>query len=176
MIAIGTLQASSASVSPRKPLRLGAGVLIVASALGLQALLPLAHPLFGLFNLPMLVVVYLVMRQRTTLVAMLGAMLVGWTQDGLTRDPIGVLGIVYLLVAYLVSVASLYLKVSVVFVLGLFVATAYLLYEILLFAVRHALLGQGAAFDPWLWTAGTALHVGLALLAYPLLDRLAHRP
>lgn len=175
MIAASPLETASASVSPRSQVRFKAGLVLVAAALASQALLPLAHPIFGLFNLPLLVLVFLVIRRRATPLAIVGAMLLGWTQDGLTRDPIGVLGIVYAIVAYLVSVASLYLRVRVVFILGLFVATVYVLYEILNYSVRHALLGQDLAFDPWLWAAGTALHVGLALLGYPLLERLVGR-
>ena len=143
--------------------------------LGAQALLPILSPGLEAFNLPLLAVIFSALTTRAVIPAILVAMLIGWAQDGLTHDPVGTLGIVYSIVSYLVSTAALYLKVALPVVLGLFVAAAYLLHEIVLFAISHYLLDEDLAFDLVLWCALTALHAGLGLLAYPLYGRLVAR-
>jgi rod shape-determining protein MreD len=144
---------------------------LALATLGLQALLPIIQPALSVLNLPLLTAIYVVLTLRAVVPAMLFAMLIGWAQDGLTRDPVGMLGIVYSILGYLAATASLYFKVNLPLVLGLFVAGAYLLHEILLFLVRLYLLGQDPQLELVLWGALTALHAGLALLAYPLLYR-----
>ena len=143
------------------------------AALGLQSLLPIAHPALSQFNLPLLVVVYVVSTIRAVIPAMLFAMLVGWAQDGLTSEPIGMLGIVYLVLGYLTATLSRYLKVGLALVHGLLVASAYLLHEVLVVALAYFVHRPGAEADLVLWAALAALHTGLALLLYPPFDRLA---
>ena len=152
----------------RVPLKIAA--LMALAALGIQALLPIIHPAFSVLNLPLLVVVFVSLTIRAVIPAILWAMLIGWAQDGLTHDPVGLLGIVYSVLSYLVVTASLYVKLSLASVFGLVIAAAYLAHEILLYAIRVNLLGQDLPLDLGLWGALTALHAGLALLAYP-----AHR-
>ena len=146
--------------------------LMALAALGIQALLPIIHPAFSVLNLPLLVVVFVSLKIRAVVPAILWAMLIGWAQDGLTHDPVGLLGIVYSLLTYLVVTASLYVKVSLASVFGLIIAAAYLAHEILLYAIRVYLLGQAPPLDIAVWGALTALHAGLALLVYPAHSKL----
>ena len=152
----------------RVPLKIAA--LVALAALGIQALLPIIQPAFSLLNLPLLVVVFVSLTIRAVVPAILWAMLIGWAQDGLTHDPVGMLGIVYSVLTYLIVTASHYVKVSLAYVYGLAFGAAYLAHEVLLYAIRVHLLGQDLPLDVGLWGALTALHAGLALLAYP-----AHR-
>ncbi len=172
MISSPAIGASAASLRRKSQASLKAASLIALATLGVQALLPILLPALTVFNLPLLTVIFAALAIRTVVPAMLGAMLIGWAQDGLTHDPVGMLGIVYSILSYLVTTVSLYVKVSPAFVLGLGVAAAYLLHEILLFAMRLSLLGQDPRFDLGLWGALTVLHAGLGLLAYPVYRKL----
>lgn len=140
---------------------------LALAVLALQALLPVLDPGLAVCNLPLLLVILVSLAIRAVVPAILWAMVIGWAQDGLTHDPVGMLGIVYSVLGYLIVTSSLYVKVSVPYVFGLVVAAAYLTHEILLFAIRILLLGQDPPLDLGLWGALTALHAGLALLAYP---------
>lgn len=149
-----------------------AGFVLALLALTLQALMMAVEPALTLLNLPLLVVIYAVLTLRAVIPAMLAAMLVGWAQDGFTHQPVGMFGTAYAVLAYLAATFSRYFKVGLALVLGVFVASLYFLHEVILFAIRHYLLGQAAIFDLALWVPLTALHAGLALLLFPLCDRL----
>ena len=170
--------ATPASSPPQARLRHGSRISLkmatamALAALSVQALLPIVEPALTVCNLPLLVVVFVSLTIRTVVPAILWAMVVGWAQDGLTHDPVGLLGIVYSILSYLIVLCSLYVKVSIAYVFGLLVAAAYLAHEILLYAIRMFLLGQDPPVDLGLWGALTALHAGLALLAYPAHRRL----
>ncbi len=145
---------------------------LAVAALALQLALPLlAVPLRAL-NLPLLAAVYLVLAYSSASLGMVLAMLVGWAQDGLTHGPIGVHGAAYLCVGYLTAVGCRYFKVEMTLVLGALTAAAYLLHELLLFLIRVFLIGQAMAPEIGTWVALAVLHAGLALLVYPLCDRL----
>ncbi len=152
-----------------------AGSAVVAAILFLQAVAPSMHPAASFVSLPLLVVVYLSARLGRPVVAMLLGAVIGWFHDGLTGEPIGVYGTVFVCVSCFVSFASVRLKVSVAALMGVCVAAAYVLHELLLWIVRDALLGRPEAFDPELWGALAALHLGLALIFFPLADRLVEK-
>lgn len=170
-----SVSAPPASFGRVSQVSLKVAVLMALAALGIQALLPIIHPAFSVLNLPLLVVVLVSLTIRAVVPAILWAMLVGWAQDGLTHDPVGLLGIVYSLLGYLVVTASLYVKVSLAYVFGLLIAAAYLAHEILLYAIRVYLLGQDSPLELGLWGALTVLHAGLALLVYPAHRKLIDR-
>ena len=79
------------------------------------------------------------------------------------------------MLAYLVGRASQLFKLALFYVMGVFVAAAYLLHEVILYVVRAHLVGQRYLPEPGLWCALAALHAGLALLAYPVFDKVAGR-
>lgn len=147
----------------------------MAAIVFLQAAVPSMHPAASFVSLPLLTVVYLGARLRRSVVAMLLGAVIGWLHDGLTGEPIGVYGTVYVCVSCFVSFASVRLKVSVAAVMGACVAAAYVLHELLLWIMHDALLGRTEGFDPALSGALAALHLGLALILFPLADRLVEK-
>ena len=78
----------------------------------------------------------------------------------------------YVALAYLGATASQFFKLEFAFVTGTFVALAYWLHELILFAIRgDFLLGQPVQLELGAWSALAGLHAGLALVIYPVLDR-----
>lgn len=163
-----------AAGAPRRsgvPFWLGCGLVLIS--LALQALLPTAFPMLRLVNLPLLAALYLVLGFRVAVFGVFIGALVGWAHDGLTHGPIGVYGLVYCLLGYLASIASQLFKIDVSLVMGVFVGAAYWLHELGLFAIREYLLGLQPSLEVATWTALALLHAGLALVIFPVLDRLA---
>ena len=78
-------------------------VLVPVLALGLQSLVTLHFPRFGLVDLPLMVVIYFAMERQNPVSATLGGALLGVLQDGLTHQPIGVFGIAKAFVGYLAA-------------------------------------------------------------------------
>lgn len=163
----------AAGVSRRSgvPFWLGFGLVLIA--LALQALLPTAFPVLRLVNLPLMATLYLVLGFRIALLGVCIGAVVGWAHDGLTHGPIGVYGLVYCLLGYLVSTASQLFKIDVALVMAVFVGAAYWLHELGLFAIREFVLGLQPSWELATWTALALLHTGLALVIFPGLDRLA---
>ena len=163
----------AAGVSRRSGVPFWLGLGLVLLALALQSLLPTAFPVLRLVNLPLLAALYLVLGFRIALIGVCIGAVVGWAHDGLTHGPIGVYGLVYCLLGYLVSVASQLFKIDVSLVMGLLVGVAYWLHELGLFAIREFVLGLQPSLELATWTALALLHTGLALVIFPGLDRLA---
>ena len=173
----------AAAVGRAKTLRLSrgsghsvrAGIALAVAALILQTFLPTVLSPSSLLNLPLLVALYFMLMSPSALTAMAVGVLIGWAQDGLTHGPVGTFGIVYAILGYLSASVSKVLQLSLFYVLGLFVALAYLVHEVLLYTVNAYLLGQNAEFEPGLWLALTAFHAGVGMLVFPLFDRLVDR-
>ncbi len=153
-------------------LQLWTPMALVLAALGLQMFLPTLLPALHLMNLPLLVGIYLVLRSRAVVSAMLIGMFIGWAQDGLTHGPFGIYGAVYTCIGYLGATASQFVRVDLPLVWGGFAALAYLLHEAMLYLIHVYLLGQVVVFEFGLWASLAVLHSGLALLTYPLFGRL----
>lgn len=142
------------------------------TALVLQTLVPAILRFGALLNLPLLSVLYTTLGARTVVGPLLSGALIGWAHDGLTHGPLGVYGLVYTVLGYGSVVARQLVQPDRPAPLSAFVACAYLLHEILLFAIRRYLLDQQGGFEPVLWCGLTAVHVGLALAVFPALRRL----
>ncbi len=171
--AVGRAKALRLSRGPGHSVR--ASVALAVAALALQTFLPTVLSPSSLLNLPLLVAIYLMLMSRSALAAMAIGVLIGWAQDGLTHGPVGTYGIVYAILGFLSASVSRVLQLNLFYVLGLFVALAYLAHEVLLYAVNAYLLVQRPEFEPGLWFALTAFHAGVGMLVFPLFDRLVGR-
>ena len=150
-------------------------IAIPAIALLLQTTGAMVFPAATLLNLPLLATVYVALGARTPAGATVAGMLIGWAHDGLTHGPLGVFGMAYSVLGYLAGMARQLLEMGEPAMLGTFVGFAYALHEVLLFAIRRYLMDQPVAPEPVLWIALAALHVGLALVVFPILNRVAAR-
>jgi rod shape-determining protein MreD len=144
-------------------------------ALVLQAWLPRLLGPYAWFDLPLLVTIFFALGRRNPLHGTVTGIVMGLFQDALTHQPIGINGIAKTIVGFLAGsvgirfeVDNQTIRVLLTIVLSMFANTIY-------FLVSHFLLGLT---PEWRWlndllcTAGNAL---LALVLFPLLDRLRIR-
>ena len=149
-----------------------AAVALGLAALVLQLFLPLVAPAAKLLDLPLLAVVYLAVMVRHPLGGMLAGMLIGLAQDGLTDEPFGVFGIVKTIIGYSAAVVSQYIEVDLPGARAVLCAFFFLVHQALLWALVGGLLGRDALADPVRSLMLGAVHAGLALMAFGLIDRL----
>lgn len=171
-MSVRVLKSWTTGLAGDRRLQLGTLTALVLAALSLQMFLPTLLPALHLLNIPLLVGVYVFLRSRTVISAMLIGMFIGWAQDGLTHGPIGMYGAIYACIAYLGGTASQFVRVDLPLVWGCFAALAYVLHEAMLYLIHVYLLGQAAQFEFGLWASLAALHSGVALLFYPMFGRL----
>ncbi|HSB74976.1 MAG TPA: rod shape-determining protein MreD, partial [Terriglobales bacterium] len=79
---------------------LPAAIFIPLLALFLQAYLPLRLHFFELFDLPLLVTIFLSVSRRNPATGLLTGCIIGLLQDSLTHQPIGIYGIAKTVVGY----------------------------------------------------------------------------
>lgn len=145
-------------------------------ALGLQTLLPTLEPTLALFNLPFLATLNLMLWCRSAVSAMLLGALIGCLHDGLTHGPVGLHGIVYTIVGYLVARLGPYVRRDHALELGLFFAAAYVAHEFV-FGVTHSfLVSSGGETDLALGLVLTALHAGAGLFVFTMLGKAGWKP
>lgn len=152
-----------------------AAVLIPALAIFFQAFFPVRVHFLSIFDLPLLVTIYLGVTRRNPVSGLLTGCVIGLIQDSLTHHPLGVYGIAKTVVGF--GASSLGVKLDVENAASRFLVTYgfYLLHQFLYFSVQRGLVGQ--AMD-WAWghelIAGLA-NAGLAVVLFAVLDRFKKR-
>jgi rod shape-determining protein MreD len=140
-----------------------------------QVYVPMFFPFLGFLEMPLLVVVYFAIMRRSPISGLMVGALVGLAQDSLSKNPLGMFGIVKTLVGYFAASVGVRLDVEhglIRLLLGFFF---YLFHQFLYWVMARALLGQQLTFD-WQRTAmlaGLNAVVGMAL--FHLLDKLKER-
>lgn len=141
-------------------------------ALLLQAFLPVYFPRTHLLDLPLLITIYFAFSRRNPSTGLLLGMTIGMIQDSLGRSPLGLFGISKTLVGYLAS--SLGARIDVENPVSRFGLTAlfFLFHHAVYVVIQRVLLSQPEpVFTLSLWIAA-AINALLALVIFPLLDRL----
>ena len=159
----------------RRPLeRLAPGwaVAIVLLILSAQSLLPLYVNVAALFDLPLLITVFLALTERNVPRGTLIGAAVGLAQDALTHGPMGVFGIIKTIIGYLAASVSLVIEVDYPGARSVLAALFYLIHQLLYWTMQRVLLGTDAALDPARTLVMSAAHAGVALAMFQLIDRL----
>ncbi len=152
-----------------------AAVLIPALAIFFQAFFPAHLHFLTIFDVPLLVTIYLGVTRRNPVSGLLTGCVIGLIQDSLTQHQFGVFGIAKTVVGF--GTSSLGVKLDVENAASRFLVTYgfYLLHQSLFFSVQRGLVGQ--AMD-WAWghelVAGLA-NAGLAVVLFAVLDRFKKR-
>jgi rod shape-determining protein MreD len=153
-----------------------AAMLIPALAIFFQAFLPKFLPRLLIFDLPLLVTIYMGVTRRNPVSGLFTGCVIGLIQDSLTPNfPLGVFGIAKTVVGF--GASSLGVKLDVENAASRFLVTYgfYLLHQFLYFSVQRGLVGQ--AMD-WAWghqlLAGLA-NAGLSVVLFAALDRFKRR-
>ncbi|MCU1296613.1 MAG: hypothetical protein JWO91_891 [Acidobacteriaceae bacterium] len=144
-------------------------------ALFLQAFIPLRFPFFGMFDLPLLVVIFFAVARRNPVAGLLTGAVIGLVQDSLAGQPLGLYGIAKTVVGY--GASSLGVKLDVENAGSRFLVTIffYVVHEIVYFSVARGLVRLNLHWS-WpheLWSA--LANAIVAVLLFTVLDRFKQR-
>ena len=152
-----------------------ATVFVPLVAVFLQAFVPLRLHFFGIFDLPLLVVIFFAVARRSPVAGLLTGAAIGLLQDSLTGHAIGLYGIAKTVAGY--GASSLGVKIDVENAATRFLVTLffYVVHEVVYFAVARGLVGLPLE---WSWTheLGSGLaNAALAVAMFAVMDRLKQR-
>ena len=160
------LRADAAQLGP------GSSWAVVLVSLLLQIYLPLYWSQFGLFDLSLLVVVYLAVTRREVVSGILIGAGIGLAQDALTHGPVGLFGIIKTVIGYLAASVSLVIEVSYPGARSVLAALCFLVQQFLFWVMQGALLANHVDFNLSRTLVLASAHAGVSLILYSLLDRL----
>jgi len=150
-------------------------ILIPLLAIFLQAFLPLRFPFFSIFDLPLLIVIFLAMARRSQVAGLMTGAVIGILQDSLTHHPLGVYGIAKTVVGYGASSLGVKLDVESVGTRLLVTSGFYVVHQIIYFTIARLLVGLDLH---WMWSRELIASVANAVvgvLLFTLMDRLKER-
>lgn len=152
--------------------RIWAVVLVAAAALLLQSFLPVYFPRLRILDLPLLMVLYFGFSQRNPSTGLLLGMVIGLLQDSLGSSAIGLYGIAKTITGFLAS--SFGSRIDVDNPLSRFGLTAafFVVHQAIYFLTRRLLLGESELFFTSHLAIAAGVNAALAILLFPLLDRL----
>ena len=150
---------------------LPAAIVIPLLALFLQAFLPLRLHFFEIFDLPLLVTIFLSVSRRNPVTGLFTGSIIGLLQDSLTHQPLGIYGIAKTVVGYGASSLGVKLDVENSGSRFLLVFGFYLLHQVIYLVVARGMVGQDLS---WRWGHMAFAAFANGVLAIPLfmiLDR-----
>jgi rod shape-determining protein MreD len=129
--------------------RFPAWVMLVVplAAILFQVYVPLFFQFLSFLEMPLLVVVYFALMRRNQVGGLLVGALVGLAQDSLSKNPLGMLGIVNTLVGYFAASVGLRLDVDHPLIRLLLAFFFFLFHQFFYWLLAHALLGQQLPFE-----------------------------
>jgi rod shape-determining protein MreD len=147
-------------------------VLVPLAAILFQVYVPLFFQFLGYLELPLLVTVYFALMRRSPIAGLLVGASVGLVQDSLSKNPLGMFGIVKTLVGYFAASVGLRFDVDHAFVRLVLAFFFYLFHQFFYWMMTRALLGQEMIFDPQRVLILGALNAVVAVSLFHFLDKL----
>jgi rod shape-determining protein MreD len=144
-------------------------------AIFVQAFLPLRFPLFSMFDLPLLIVIFFAMARRSQVSGLLTGAAIGLLQDSLTHQPIGLYGIAKTFVGYGASSLGVKLDVDSVGTRLLVITGFYVVHEVIYFLVARGMVRLDLH---WSWPHELESAIANAVLGvflFAVMDRLKER-
>jgi rod shape-determining protein MreD len=120
---------------------------VALAAILFQVYVPLFFDFLRFLELPLLVVVYFSLMRRSQVQGVLVGALVGLAQDSLSKNPLGMFGIVKTLVGYFAASVSLRFDVDNGFVRILLAFFFFVFHQFFYWVMARALLGRQDLFD-----------------------------
>jgi rod shape-determining protein MreD len=117
------------------------------AAILFQVYVPLFFQFLGFLEMPLLVVVYFALMRRSQIHGLLVGALVGLAQDSLSKNPLGMFGIVNTLVGYFAASVGVRFDVDNGFIRLLLAFFFFLFHQFFYWVMARALLSQQVAFD-----------------------------
>lgn len=145
------------------------------AAILFQVYLPLFFDFLAYLELPMLVTVYFALMRRSALAGTFIGAFVGLAQDSLSKNPLGMFGIVKTLVGYFAGSVGMRFDVDHPFIRLLLCFFFFLFHQLLYWVLSRALLGQQIDFDVQRTLVLGLLNAIVGLSVFHFLDRLRER-
>ncbi len=154
--------------------RFPAWVMLVVplAAILFQVYVPLFFEFLSFLEMPLLVVVYFALMRRSQVGGLLLGALVGLAQDSLSKNPLGMLGIVNTLVGYFAASVGLRLDVDHPLIRLLLAFFFFLFHQFFYWLLVHALLGQQLAFEVQRTLVLGLLNAVVGVALFQFLDKL----
>jgi rod shape-determining protein MreD len=137
-----------------------------------QVYVPRFFEFLAFLDLPLLVTVYFALMRRSQVQGTFIGALIGLAQDSLSKNPLGLYGIVKTLVGYFAASVGLRLDVDHSFIRLLLGFFFFFFHQFFTWVLSRALLGQQVDFDPARTMEVGALNAVVALFLFHFLDRL----
>ena len=147
-------------------------LVVPLAAILFQIYVPLFFQFLGFLELPLLVVVYFALMKRNQISGLLLGAVVGLAQDSLSKNPLGMFGIVNTLVGYFAASVGLRLDVDHGFIRLLLSFFFYVFHQFLYWMMSRALLGQQVAMDIQRTLLLGLLNAVVGIALYRFLDQL----
>ena len=145
------------------------------AAILFQVYVPLFFEFLAYLELPLLVVVYFALMRRSPIAGLFIGALVGLAQDSLSRNPLGMFGIVKTLVGYFSASVGMRFDVDhpfIRFALGFFF---FLFHQFFYWVLARGLLGVEVSFDTQRSLVLALLNAVVAVSLFHFLDKLKER-
>ena len=137
-----------------------------------QVYVPLFFQFLGFLEMPLLVVVYFAVMRRNQISGLLLGAVVGLAQDSLSKNPLGMFGIVNTLVGYFAASVGMRLDVDHGFIRLLLSFFFFVFHQFLYWVMARALLGQQLAVDAQRTLLLGLLNALVGMALYRFLDQL----
>lgn len=151
--------------------RMAAALGIPLAALLVQAFLPRASSWFLIFDLPLLVTIFLSVSRRNPVSGIIAGSVIGLLQDALTHLPLGVYGIAKTVVGFGASSLGMRIDVENPLARVLTVSGFYVVHYLVYFIVARVLVGQTVEWDWGRLVLAAAANAVVALPLFSFLDR-----
>jgi len=147
-------------------------LLVPLAAILFQVYVPLFFQFLGFLEMPLLVVVYFALMRRSQVSGLLVGALVGLEQDSLSKNPLGMLGIVKTLVGYFAASVGVRLDVDHVLIRLPLAFFFFLFHQFFYWVMARALLGQQLAFEAQRTLVLGLLNAVVGVSLFHFLDKL----
>ncbi len=157
--------------------RFRAWVLLIVplAAILFQVYVPLFFQFLAYLELPLLVTVYFALMQRSPIRGLLVGAAVGLAQDSLSKNPLGMFGIVKTLVGYFAASSGQRFDVDHPFIRLLLGFFFYFFHQFFYWLLSRALLGRQLVFEIQRTMVIGLLNAIVGLALFRFLDRLKER-
>jgi rod shape-determining protein MreD len=148
---------------------------IPLAAILFQVYVPLFFQFLGFLEMPLLVVVYFAIMRRSQISGLLVGAAVGLAQDSLSKNPLGMFGIVNTLVGYFAASVGLRLDVDHPLMRLILSFFFYVFHQFMYWVLARALLGQQLAIEVQKVLLVGAMNAVVGISLFHFLDKLRDR-
>jgi rod shape-determining protein MreD len=148
---------------------------IPLAAILFQVYVPLFFDFLSYLEMPLIVTIYFALMKRSPVHGTLIGAMVGLAQDSLSKNPLGMFGIVKTLVGYFAASIGMRLDVDHPLMRMLIAFFFYFFHQLFYWVLSRALLGQQIDFEVPRTLVLSVLNAVVALSVFHFLDKLKER-